>query len=268
VNLDPIWSGFLDVVAQIIIPTWNNLIQYLPLLLVLLTIVSIATLAWVWQRNAATNRSRVPKPLPTGRKPEDMHLPGPSLWPFVAPVGLMLIAFAVVFGVVGSLANAALLGLGVVIVAIGLLGWYMDANREYSRVAAGGHGAALPALESGGPQAPGWALTPPEGMHLPGPSAWPFLAPLGLLFVIAGLIFGPALIVGGLVMAAIASIGWLFDAGRELTDVEAHGHPTQADRDPERAWPRRLIPVYVFVGGLALLITLAPWLISLLPGSA
>jgi hypothetical protein len=105
-------------------------------------------------------------------------------------------------------------------------------------------------------------------MHLPGPSAWPFLAPLGLFFMVAGLIFGPALLLGGLVMAAIASIGWLVDASRELQDVETHGHPAQADRDPERAWPRRLIPVYVLVGGLALLITLAPWLISLLPGSA
>jgi hypothetical protein len=267
VNLDGIWSGFLEFVAQIIIPTWNNLIQYLPLLLALLLIVSIAGLAWYWQRNAAANRPRVPKPLPAGRKPDDMHLPGPSLWPFVAPVGLMLIAFAIVFGVIGSLANLALLGLGITIVVIGLLGWYVDANREYSHVAVSGHGAA-PALEAGGPRGPGWSLAPPDGMHLPGPSAWPFLAPVGLLFMVAGLIFGPALIVGGLVMAAIASIGWLFDAGRELKDVEAHGHPTQADRDPERAWPRRLIPVYVLVGGLALLITLAPWLISLLPGSA
>jgi len=268
VNLDPIWSGFLEFVAQIIIPTWNNLIQYLPLLLVLLLIVSIAGLAWYWQRNAAANRSRVPKPLPAGRKPDDMHLPGPSLWPFVAPVGLLLVAFAIVFGVIGSLANLFLLSLGVVIVVIGLLGWYVDANREYAHVAAGAHGAGAPALEPGRSQAPGWSLAPPDGMHLPGPSAWPFLAPLGLFFMVAGLIFGPALIVGGLVMAAIASIGWLVDAGRELKDVEAHGHPTQADRDPERAWPRRLMPVYVLVGGLALLITLAPWLISLLPGSA
>jgi len=267
-NLDGLWTSFLDFLAQIIIPTWNNLIQYIPLLLALLLIASIAGLAWYWQRNSAANRSRVPKPLPAGRQPADMHLPGPSLWPFVAPIGLMLIAFAVVFGIIGSLANLALLLLGVLIVLVGIVGWYLDANREYAQVAAGGHGAAVPALGPGGARAPDWSLPVPEGMHLPGPSAWPFLAPLGLLFAVAGLIFGPALILGGLVMAAIASVGWLIDAWRELKDVEAHGHPTQADRNPERAWPRRLIPVYVLVGGLALLITLAPWLISLLPGSA
>ena len=58
-NLDSLWTAFLDLVAQIVIPTWNNLIQYIPLLLVLLLIVSIAGLAWYWQRNSAANRSRV-----------------------------------------------------------------------------------------------------------------------------------------------------------------------------------------------------------------
>ena len=82
-NLDPIWTSFLDFLAQIIVPAWNNLIQYIPLLLTLLLIVSIAALTWSWQRNSAANRPRVPRPLPAGRKPEDMHLPGPSLWPFV-----------------------------------------------------------------------------------------------------------------------------------------------------------------------------------------
>jgi hypothetical protein len=104
-------------------------------------------------------------------------------------------------------------------------------------------------------------------MHLPGPSAWPFLAPVGLLFVVAGLVFGPAMLVGGLVMATIAVIGWLLDAGNELDDLEKHGHPSQADRDPEKAWPRRLIPVYFIVGVLAIGLTLTPWLLSLLPGS-
>jgi hypothetical protein len=264
VNLGEIWTFILELIAAIIIPAWNNLIQYLPLLLVVLLLVSLAGLAWAWQRNAAANRPRVPKPVPAGRKPEDLHLPGPSLWPFVAPFGLLFIVFAVIFGVFDSLANLALLGLGVTVAGVGILGWYLDANREYAQVEAGGH-----AQLTSGPTAkpPSWALQPPEDMHLPGPSAWPFLAPVGMGFMVAGLIFGPALLIGGLLMAAIASVGWLLDAGRELEDVEAHGHPPQADRDPEKAWPRRLIPVYVFVGGLALLLTLAPWLLSFLPSS-
>jgi hypothetical protein len=263
VNLGELWTFVLETSARIIIPVWKDLIQYLPLLIFLLVIVSIAGLAWYWQRNAAANRSRVPKPIPAGRKPDDMHLPGPSLWPFVAPVGLLLIVFAVVFGPLDSMANLALLGLGLTIAVIGIVGWYYDANQEYIQVEAGGHGGTTEAPA----EPPGWSLKPPAGVHLPGPSAWPFLAPVGLLFMVAGLIFGPALLVGGLMMAAIAAVGWLLDAGKELDDIEVHGHASPADRDPENAWPRRLIPVYFFVGALAVGLTLAPWLISLLPGS-
>jgi hypothetical protein len=264
VNLGEIWTAILDLVGQVIIPVWNDLIGYIPLLLALLLLASLAGLAWAWQRNAAANRSRVPRPLPPGRKPDDMHLPGPSLWPFVAPAGLLLIVFAVVFGL-DSLANLALLTLGISIAGLGIVGWYLDANREYVKVEAGAHGQ----LEAGiSDSPPGWALQPPKGMHLPGPSAWPLLAPVGLGFTVSGLVFGPAMLIGGLVMAVIAAVGWLLDADRELDDLETHGHPTQADRDPEKAWPRRLIPVYVFVAGLAILLTLAPWLLSLLPGSA
>jgi hypothetical protein len=264
VNLGELWTSLLDLVSQVVVPVWADLIQYIPLLLGLLLILSIAGLAWAWQRNAAGNRSRVPRPLPAGRKPEEMHLPGPSLWPFVAPVGLLVIVFAVVFGL-DQVANMVLLSIGVVIAGVGLLGWYLDANREYVQTEAAAHGQ----LEAGyGAAPPAWTLQPPAGVHLPGPSAWPFLAPLGLGFMVAGLIFGPAMLIGGLIMAAIAAVGWLLDADRELAEVQAHGHATQGDRDPERAWPRRLMPVYVTVGGLAILLTLAPWLLSLLPGSA
>ncbi|MEA2025455.1 MAG: hypothetical protein U9O18_02065 [Chloroflexota bacterium] len=202
-NLGELWTAVLEFVGRVIIPTWNDLIQYIPLLVALGLIALIGGLAWMWQRNAAGNRSRVPQPIPAGRK------------------------------------------------------------KEHVQVEAGGHGVAA---ETTAP-APGWSLTPPEGMHLPGPSAWPLLAPAGLLFLASGLVFGPAMFIGGAIMAAIAVIGWLADANKELEDIEEHGHPSQADRDPEKAWPRRLIPIYFIVGAGAILLTLTPWLFSLLPGS-
>jgi hypothetical protein len=261
--MQELWTGILDTIAQIIIPVWNDLIGYLPLLIVFGIFAVLGGLAWMWQRNAAGNRSRVPGPIPEGRKPDDMHLPGPSLWPFVAPAGLLFIVFAVALDPFEGILNMALLLLGATIAVVGIIGWYLDANREYVQVEAGGHGGAEAAGEP-----PGWSLSPPEGMHLPGPSAWPLLAPAGLLFLASGLIFGPAMLIGGIIMATIAIIGWLFDANRELEDVEKHGHPSEADRDPERAWPRRLVPVYFFVGAAAIGLTLLPWLLSLLPGSA
>jgi len=263
VNLGALWTGILELMAQIIIPIWNDLIQYLPLLVILGLITVVALLAWWWHRHSAENRSRVPRPIPEGRKPEDMHLPGPSLWPFVAPAGLLLIVFAVALGVFDSLFTVTLAALGISIALIGIVGWYLDASKEYVTVEAGGHGTPEEVA-----QVPGWSLTPPDGMHLPGPSAWPLLAPVGLLFLASGLVFGPAMFIGGAIMAAIAIIGWLLDAGRELDDVEEHGHPSQADRDPEKAWPARLIPVYFIVGAIAIGLTLLPWLLSLLPGSA
>jgi hypothetical protein len=264
VNLDELWTGLLDLVSQVIIPVWGDLIAYIPLLILALVVLIIGVLAWMWSSNAPGNRSRVPAPLPAGRQPADTHLPGPSLWPFVAPVGLLLIVFAVVFGL-DQVANMVLLSIGVAIAAVGLAGWYLDANREYAAVEAGSHGGADGAP---GAAAPAWTLQPPAGTHLPGPSAWPLLAPAGLVFMASGLLFGPAMLIGGLVMSAIAAVGWLLDANRELEDVETHGHPTQADRDPRKAWPRWLLPVYVAVGGMAIFLTLAPWLLSLLPGSA
>jgi len=264
VNLGELWTGILEFVARIIIPIWNDLIQYLPLLIGLLLIVGIAGVALMWQQNAAGNRSRVPRRIPAGRKRQDTHLPGPSLWPFVAPAGLLLIVFAVAFGPFDSVANMGLLLLGTSVVVVGILGWYVDAHKEYAQVQAGGQGPAGDVVVD----QPGWSLTPPEGMHLPGPSAWPLLAPAGLLFLASGLIFGPAMFIGGAIMAVIALIGWLGDANRELEDVEEHGHPSEADRDPEKAWPTRLIPVYFMVGGVAIAWTLLPWLFSLLPGGS
>jgi hypothetical protein len=257
-----VWTGILETIAQVMVPIWNDLIQYLPLLVVFAGLGILGAVAWMWRVNSKGNRSRVPKPIPAGRKPEDMHLPGPSLWPFVAPLGLLLIVFSLALGPLKTVINMGTMLAGLTVAVVGILGWYLDANKEYMQVEAGGHGSAEATANT-----PGWSLSPPEGMHLPGPSAWPMLAPAGLLFLASGLIFGPAMFIGGAIMAAIAIIGWLLDAGRELEDVEEHGHPTQADRDPEKAWPARLIPIYLIVGAMAIGLTLLPWLLSLLPGS-
>lgn len=262
--LNEIWSGILELLAQIIVPVWNDLIGWIPVLVALGLLAIVAALGAMWRRNAAANRSRVPLPVPAGRKPEDMHLPGPSLWPFVAPAGLLFIVFSLALGPLELLGNLLILGFGLAIATMGIIGWYLDANREYVQVEANGHAGGADVAG----ELPGWALKPPAGMHLPGPSAWPLLAPVGLLFLAAGLIFGPAMFIGGLVMAGIAVIGWLADANKELADLEEHGHPSEADRDPEKAWPRRLMPVYWVVGGSAIALTLLPWLLSLLSGNS
>ena len=98
----------------------------------------------------------------------------------------------------------------------------MDANREYDVLDAHDHGLRLPAQTEA---APAHTEVIPEGVHLPGPSAWPFLAPIGLVFMFLGLVLGPLLIVGGAFMAIAAGIGWYLDANREYEQVEATGTP-------------------------------------------
>ena len=270
-DLNELWTFLLELVAAIIIPIWANLIQYIPLLLLGLVVVTVVGLAWWWQRHAAVNRPRVPARVPSGHKPADLHMPGPSVWPFVGPIGLLLMGFSFAIGLTSSLVTIGLFALGAAVGIIGILGWYLEARHEYDQLESGAHGgheahaAALPAPAAA---LPPWALEPPAGVHMPGPSAWPFLAPIGLLFAVAGLVFGPLLIVGGLIMGAIASIGWLIDANRELVSVEAHGHATPTTRDPEKAFPKALGPLYVFVGGVVLLVTLLPWALSMLPSFA
>lgn len=261
--MDP-WTQFLSIVSQVVTPAWNDLLQYIPLLLLGLLPLTVLMQARAWRHNAARNRSRVPQPFPAGPVPSGVHLPPPSIWPFVAPIGLFFIFLSLVFGGGSLFLNPVLFVIGLAIAAGGALGWFLDAGREYRQLDAGDHGMHL-VEETAGVPIP---EVIPEGIHLPGPSAWPFLAPIGLFFVFLGLIFGPILIAGGLAMAAIAAIGWYLDAGREYRQVEEGHHAEPATRDPEQAFPKRLMPVYAGIAAATILFTLTPWLLTFLPRTA
>jgi plastocyanin len=173
-------------------------------------------------------------------------------------MSLAAMAFGV-FWLVWILVDTVRLGIG----GLALVGWLWDARKEYDAVEAGDHHLVLAAETHG--RVPASDVLPP-GIHLPAPSAWPFFAPIGLFFAFLGLVLGPVLIVAGLLMAFIAMIGWLIDAGREYRDVESGAHHDDpAARDPEAIFPRLLPPVYAIVGILAILLTMAPWMLTWLP---
>lgn len=260
------WDQVLDLLSRFITPAWDTLLQYIPLLLVGLVVLVFAGFAWVWHRNASLNRSRVPAAVPAGPVPAGLHMPSPSIWPFIAPIGLLLLFLALAIGGGdGSALNIPLAALGGLIAIAAAVGWYRDATREYDVLDAHDHGRELtPQIASGEPA----SQTIPEGVHLPGPSAWPFLAPIGLVFMFLGLKFGPLLIVGGAFMAIAAGIGWYIDANREFEQVEA-GHPAEpVTRDPVKAFPTWAAPTFAVVGGFVILLTLTPWLLSLIPEQA
>jgi plastocyanin len=256
-----LWTELLALLSQVVTPIWAELIQYIPLLFLGLIPLVLLLLVWMWQRHSAINRSRVPRRLPDGVTPEGLHLPSPSIWPLVGSVGAFFIFLSLVTGSQAG-PNLLFIAIGLAIGGVALVGWLLDAGKEYAAVEAGDHHLVLVAETEGRPASP---EVLPEGIHLPAPSAWPFLAPIGLFFAFLGLALGPLLIAGGLLMAFIAMVGWMLDAGKEYHEVADGLHPDPADRDPERHWPRRLIPVYGLIGIVAIALTMAPWALSLLP---
>ncbi|MCY7419264.1 MAG: cupredoxin domain-containing protein, partial [Chloroflexi bacterium] len=192
------------------------------------------------------------------------HMPSGSLWPFVAPIGLVLIFFALaVGGGEGVFLNIPIALAGLVIGVVGAAGWYRDARHEYDQLDAHDHGLLL-VDETPGTAAPA-AVVIPDGIHMPGPSPWPFLAPFGLFFVFLGLVLGPLLIVAGFVIGAVSAIGWYIDANREFVQVAAGHHAEPVTRDPVRVFPHKLVPIFGAVAAVAIVFTLAPWLLTFLP---
>ena len=269
---DTAWNAVLDWLSQVITPDWNDVIGWLPSLLFLLLIVIFLAILFRWWSETGRNASRVPARRPPAA-PAGLHLPGPSIWPFLLPIGaaILLLGLVVHPGRIGqptldsagnptvgaavglgSVFNVPVIVLGLVIGLIGIIGWYRDAGREWHH-AENPERALVPATPELAPH-----LAPPPGIHLPGPSAWPFFVPLALAVVFFGLIFSPALVLGGLLMGLIAAIGWYRDANRELRQVEAGHAPTPTSHDPARAFPTALVGVYAAIGVIAVALTFAP----------
>jgi plastocyanin len=255
-----IWTQILNFTSLFVTPVWNSLIQYIPVLMVALIVVTLLAVARIWMRNVALNRPRVPARVTSGPVPAGVHLPGPSVWPFFLPIAGFFVLLSLVIHPAGTVINPLILFLGVVIGLFGIAGWYRDAGREWQRTEFGHE-----LIEA---QAPARIeRETPAGIHLPGPSGWPFLAPIALLFIFGGLVFGPILILAGLVMGFLAALGWYLDAGFEYRQVEAGHLAEPRTRDPKRAFPRTVFRVYIGIAVVAVLLTLGPWFLTLLPSA-
>jgi hypothetical protein len=277
---------------QLIIPNWSDLIALLPWVLIALLIPYFINLALQWRRAGAINRPRVP-PRFQGAPPPGVHMPGPSRWPFVVPIGAAILLFA--FALPARDASGAatlpfsplLLVVGLVVTVVAVAGWLRDAMREWRATVQGDHGSLAVATAGAGmlspahgsalavPQASAVAIPPtralvpfepPAGVHMPGPSPWPFFVPIAATVMLFGAIFSSALIIGGLILGLIAAGGWLRDATREYKSTEEFGHAVPATRDPAKAWPSRLVPIFAAVIAISLLAALAPIGLSYLNG--
>src|SRR3954467_918884 len=130
-------NAFFQFLQQIILPNWPDLIALLPWVLVAIVVAGLAGIALAWRRTGTRTRARAPQPLAGGAPPPGVHLPGPSRWPFVAPIGAALLLFAFALPPKDASGNATapfnlqLLALGLIVVLISIGGWLWDAMREW-----------------------------------------------------------------------------------------------------------------------------------------
>jgi plastocyanin len=298
-------GGIIDqlfgLLEQLILPNWPDLILWLPWVLMLIVAGWLLFTALQWRKASERTRPRVPRPLAGGAPPPGVHMPGPSRWPFVVPVGVALVLFSVALppradtGAQTAPFDVPLFAIGLLIILIGFGGWLFDAMREWrstadpehevhTALAAGTGGAAAALMPRGGgslvPVGHAQEIVdaepvhrePPPGVHMPGPSPWPFFVPIGITVVVYGVLFSGFLLLGGLILTVIAIAGWYLEAGREYRSTEEVGHAVPHTRDPYQAWPHRLVPVFVAVIVLSFAGALAPlgigYLDSLTPAEA
>jgi plastocyanin len=270
-TLQSAWANVLDWLTQVLLPDWNDVLKWIPALLLGLVGLILLLLAWAWWRSRAVNRVRRIAPLSEGHPPPGVHLPGPSKWPFLIPAGAVVVFGALVFHpgrapqpvidsatgqiVTGAapgldgLVNLPLLAIGLGMAVAGIVGWYLDAGREWRRA-----------------EEPAWAPTAlalpapepplPAGVHLPGPSPWPFLVPIAMAFLFFGLVVNGWFVLGGLAMAIVAIVGWYRDAGREWRGAET-GHPPPG-RTVAKSLPGGLLAVYGFIVAVSVALVFIP----------
>ena len=165
--IEQLWSDLIEFTSQFVVPDWGALIALLPVFLALpvflyitWTIYKLATAGPDAQRQAAPA---------AGRAARASTCPGRSFAPFVAAVGVFMLAFGLVAGGIWLLVGAVALG-----DHAALLGPRGAARlRRASRPVAG-----QPRHASGMLPAP--AGTPPEGVHIPPPSFRPLLVAIAM----------------------------------------------------------------------------------------
>lgn len=203
----------ISLLGPFVSPDWGALIKLIPLGVLL---VVVAFYGWVFWRFRRAGPRRIGMPMRKPQVPSGIHLPGPSLAPFLISAASAALFFSVALG------GPALAVAGLLFV-LALVAWGREAVREYDALGAGSAMAlhvadlSLAAAPSG----------PPEGVHLPPPSLLPLLVSAGAAVMLFGVAIGLEFALLGTLMTALGLIGWLLDAGREYratAEADATGH--------------------------------------------
>ena len=220
----------VSLLGPFVAPDWGALIKLAPL--GVLAIV-VAFYGWVFWRFRRAGPRRISMPTRTPQVPSGIHLPGPSLAPFLISAASAALFFSVALG------GPALAVSGLLFV-LALVAWGREAVREYDALGAG-RAVALHLDDAPETAAPSG---PPDGVHLPPPSLLPLLVSAGAAVMLYGVAVGLEFALLGTLMTALALIGWLVDAGREyraVADADSSGH--LVNPTPRRA-PRAAIALF------------------------
>ena len=250
-----LWDRLLEILGSLLSPDWNTIILLIP---VALLVPVGGYLLWAMRRYA-TAGPQVARSLPTPPTPAGIHMPGPSLAPFLAAGGAFAFLLATLFikivpatdpetgkpiadstAIVIEPFGVAALTVGLVAMIGALLYWGREANRDYDALE---RPVALPAAAAGGP---------PAGIHVPGPSFRPLLASISAAALLLGLVIDPVVFVAGLLMTAIGLLGWLNDARKEYREVEKADATGHLENIPAPRFPTGTLIVFavLFVGSL------------------
>jgi len=204
---------FIALLGPLVAPDWGALIKLIPLGVLALV---VGFYGWVFWRFRRAGPRRIGMPIRTPQVPSGIHLPGPSLAPFLISAASAALFFSVALG------GPALAVAGLLFV-LSLVAWGREAVREYDALGAGS-AVALNVDDALAATAPSG---PPEGVHLPPPSLLPLLVSAGAAVMLFGVAVGLEFALLGTLMTALALIGWLYDAGREYratADADTTGH--------------------------------------------
>src|SRR3972149_3517645 len=90
-TLQSLLQGFLDWLPPGILPGRNDRMNWVPALRRGLPWLLLLFVVAAWWRSREVNRPRLIGRVREGVPPPGTHLPGPSKWPFVIPVGAVVL---------------------------------------------------------------------------------------------------------------------------------------------------------------------------------
>lgn len=225
-QLQAAWTAILDFLGKLIIPDWGGLIALLPVFVLVLIALWIASVMRAFATAGPRQRGILRRSPVT---PAGVHMPGPTYAPIFAAVGAALLFYGIVYG-------GATLALGFLALLLTLFYWLRLGMQDYDQTAGA---TSLPmVIEHDGP---------PPGVHVPGPTFLPVISALSTAILFIGVVVGGWVLAGAFICLVVGLVGWLRAAGTEYrltAEADSTGH---LRNPPAPGFPTRLFQFFAVI---------------------